>query len=255
MKKDHFPENVKCAMRNAILGRFASGCRAERAECSNQVSSFKFQVSGFLFFFLLSPLLLRAAIDPSLYPDGRKKAEVRPNEPIPFAQQIVPEAPAIAPQEGVTEEARLRRILRAMKVGGVSKGSGDRQALLGSLILKPGKTLPQIFNNQIEVLRVLSVNDNTVVLEFVEKDPSVASRQLFLPFSIKPEVTGMMVGETFEALTKVGPSGKIAVPPLTNEGVNEFLKGSQEASLRNIAERDVQMMGVTTNAEDKKKTE
>ena len=243
--------SVSGAMRNAESGRYASGCRAERGKRFLPLSGFKFQVSAFLFF--LSPLLLRASGDPSLYPDGRQREELRPNERNPFIQAIPPEAVTTKPEEGATEEARLRRILRAMKIGGVSKGPDNKHVLLGSMILKPGKTLPQILNNQIEVLRVLSVNDNAVVLEFVEKDPSVSTRQLFLPFSIKPEVTQMMVGEAFEELTKVGPSGKISAPPLTNAGVDDFLKGSREADLRNVADRDVKMMGVPTNAENSPK--
>ena len=198
----------------------------------------KTKVSVFLCL-LLFPQFLRAAGDPSLYPDGRQQVELRSTERNPFAQQI---APAVVPanaQEGASEEARLRRILR--------------RALLGSLIVKPGATLPPILGNQFETLKVLSVDDTAVVLAFVERDYSVSARQIVLPFAIKPAVSKVMVGEAFEELTKVGPSGKISAPPLTLQGVNDLLKGSREADLRNIADRDVQMMGVTTNAENAKK--
>ncbi len=216
-----------------------------------------FTLSGFPFplfaFLLLSPLLLRASGDPSLYPDGRQKVELRPTERNPFAQQIAPEVVQANPQEGATEEARLRRILRAMKIGGVSGTPGDRRALLGSLILKPGDIVPQILKNQFEALRVLSVDETAVVLAFVERDSAVSARQIVLPLAIKPGVSQVMVGEAFEELTKVGPSGKIVAPPLTIQGVDDLLKGSREADLRNMADRDVQMMGVITNAENAKK--
>ncbi|MEI8310935.1 MAG: hypothetical protein WCH98_09280 [Verrucomicrobiota bacterium] len=203
-------------------------------------------------------MLLRAASDPSLFPDGRQRAELRPQERNPFAQQItVEEAPA-NPQEGASEEARLRRILRAMKIGGVSGTSDQRRVLLGSLILKPGTTLPPILKNQSETLRVLSVDDRAVVLAFVERDPSLAARQIALPIGIKPEVTQVMIGDVFEDLTKVGASGKIKESAatsspdpkqLTNQGVDDLLSASREANLRNMADRDVQMMGVITNAD------
>ena len=239
-------------MRNAEWGRCASECRAGRGKFSIQVSGFKFQVSVFLCL-LLFPQFLRAAGDPSLYPDGRQQVELRSTERNPFAQQI---APAVVPanaQEGASEEARLRRILRAMKIGGLSGSGSNRRALLGSLIVKPGATLPPILGNQFETLKVLSVDDTAVVLAFVERDYSVSARQIVLPFAIKPAVSKVMVGEAFEELTQVGPSGKISAPPLTLQGVNDLLKGSREADLRNIADRDVQMMGVTTNAENAKK--
>ena len=272
MKTKVFPENLKCekparerfvnwdesnvwpkvgnrstseAMGNAEWGRCASECRAGRGKFSIQVS--------FFLFCLLFPLFLRASGDSSLYPDGRQQVELRSTERNPFTQQI---APAVVPtnaQEGASEEARLRRILRAMKIGGLSGSGANRRVLLGSLILKPGAILPPILGNQFETLKVVSVDDTAVVLAFVERDYSVSARQIVLPFAIKPGVSQVMVGETFEELTKVGPSGRLSVPPLTLQGVNDLLKGSREADLRNIADRDVQMMGVTTNAENAKK--
>jgi len=202
---------------------------------------------------LVIPLGAHAATDPSLFPDGRQKVELRATERNPFAQQIAPEVAPTNAQEGTTEEARLRRIFRAMKVGAVSGTPGNRQVLLGPLILKPGRTLPPMLNNQFEVLRVLSVDDTSVVLAFVERDRSASARQIVLPFGIKPEVTQVMFGEAFEKLTQVGPSGKIEAPPLTMQGVEEFLNGSREADLRNMADREVQMMGVVRNAENSKK--
>jgi len=214
-------------------------------------SGFPLPLSALVLVFL--PLLLRAANDPSLFPDGRQRAELRPQERNPFAQQAaIEEAPA-NPQEGASEEARLRRILRAMKIGGVSGSTDQRHVLLGSLILKPGTTLPPILKNQSETLRVLSVGDGSIVLAFVERDPSVPARQIALPLGIKPEVTQLMFGEAFEALTKVGPSGRVEAPPLTIQGAEDFLQSSKEANLRNMADRDVQMMGVITNAENAKK--
>ena len=203
---------------------------------------------------LLAPLCAHASSDPSLFPDGRQKLELPSSERNPFVQQIAPEAaPAASAQEGTTEEARLRRIFRAMKIGAVSGTPDSKQVLLGSLILKPGRTLPPLLKNQFETLRVLSVDDTSVVLAFVERDHSASARQIILPYGIKPEVTQVMFGEAFEKLTQVGPNGKIDAPPLTMQGVEEFLSGSREADLRNMADRDVQMMGVVTNADNSKK--
>lgn len=242
-------KNVELGMRNAELGRFASECRAERGMCPIQVSGFRFHASAFLLCLLLAPLCAHATSDPSLLPDGRQKVELRPSERNPFVQQIAPEVAPATAQEGTSEEARLRRILRAMKIGAVSGAPDSRQVLLGSLILKPGRTLPPILKNQFEVLRVLSVDDTSVVLAFVERDRSASARQIILPYSVKPEVAQVMFGEAFEKLTEVGPNGKIQAPALTLPGVEDFLSGSRDADLRNMADRDVQMMGVVRNAE------
>lgn len=201
------------------------------------------------FILLFSPLCLRASSDSSLLPEGRQRVELRSSERNPFAQQITQEVAPTTTQEGTTEESRLRRIFRAIKIGGASGTSGNKQVLLGSLILKPGTILPPILKNQIESLRVLSVDDTSVVLAFVERTPSVESRQIVLPYRIQPEVTQLMYGEALEKLAKVGPGGKIEAPPLTLPGADAFLKASTEAELRNMADRDVDLMGVVTNAE------
>lgn len=200
-----------------------------------------------------TPSAAHAISDPTLLPDGRQSEELRPNERNPFGQQVVKEtAPTPGKPEAVTEESRLRRILRAMKISGVSGSDKSKKALLGSLILQPGTTLPPILNNQFEVLRVLSVDDHAAVLTFVERDSSLDSRKIILPFQVRPEVTQAMVGEVFETLTNLDPSGKISAPPLIHPGVEELKQGSMEADLRNIADRDVDMMGVVTNAKKSK---
>lgn len=208
------------------------------------------QLAALTFFALLCPLSLQASSDPSLLPDGRQRVELRPSERNPFAQQIVAQETPSSAQEGTSEESRLRRILRAMKINGVSGAQDGKRILLGSLILKPGSTLPPILKDQFEVLRVLSVEDSSIVLTFVERDSTMEPRKIVLPFMIKPVVSQMKFGEAFEELTKVGPSGRIEAEPLSHPGVEDFLKGSREADLRNLADRDVQMMGVVTNAED-----
>lgn len=216
------------------------------------LSVFRLPLSALLCLLPFS-LPVHASSDPSLLPDGRQRVELRPSERNPFAQQIAPEVAPTTTQEGTTEDSRLRKIFRAMKIGGASGKAGEKRVLLGSLIVKPGDTLPPILNNQLEMLRVLSVDDSSIVLAFVEKDPAASARQIVLGYKLKPEVSRVMFGEAFEELTKVGPSGKIDAPPLTIQGVNDLLKGSREADLRNMADRDIQMMGVVQDVEPTEK--
>ncbi|MFZ4777214.1 MAG: hypothetical protein ACOYM3_17745 [Terrimicrobiaceae bacterium] len=201
------------------------------------------------------PLCLQASGDISLQPEGRQKVELRPSERNPFTQQVSVEAPVAETKEGTTEESRLRSILRAIKISGISGKPGHKQVLLGSLIIKPGDTLPKLLSNQFEDLRVVSVDDASIILAFVERDSSADARQIILPIAIKPEVTQFMYGEAFEKLVKVGANGQIDAPPLSNQGADDFLKGSQEADLKNMADRDVQLMGVIHDAEPAEKKE
>lgn len=250
MTTDLSREKAECGMRNAKLGRSASACRAERGKNHLPPSTFRFPL---FFSLLLLSANAPAASESLLYPDARQVLEVRGNERNPFIQQIAEPTSVAAPQEGVTEEARIRRILRAVKISGVSGSPGNRQLLLGSLILKPGFVLPPLLNNQAEVLRVVSVDESSITLEFVEKDPAADARKVVLSFDLKPEVNQFLYGEAVEELAQIGPKGQPKMPPLTAGGVTEILKGSQDAELQNIADRDVKLMGVVRDEQDPKK--
>ena len=217
-----------------------------------RISSLCFHIAALI---LLSPIGLRAASDSSLLPEGRQKLDVLPSERNPFSAQVAEIATSSTQHEGTTEESRLRRILRAMKVGGISGKPGSQHVLLGSLIIKPGDILPPLLDNQAEVLRVVSIEDNSLVLAFIERDASTEVRRIILPLGgLEPTVTQMMYGEAFEELTKMEASGKIDVPPLTLPGVDDFLKGSRGSDLHNVTDRDVQMMGVVRDAENAEKS-
>jgi hypothetical protein len=206
------------------------------------------------FVLLLFSASAPAASDSLVYPDGRQILEIRSNERNPFAQQIVePMSTAANPQEGASEEARLRRIFRAVKVNGLSGTPGKRQILLGSLILKPGIILPPLINNQSEVLRVVSLDEDSMLLEFVEKDPSVDPRKITLPFDLKPEVTQFLYGEAVEELAQIGSKGQAKMPPLASPAVDQIVKGSQDAELQNMTDRDVKWMGVVHDDQAQKK--
>jgi hypothetical protein len=195
-------------------------------------------------------LCASADTDPTLLPDARQTIDLRPGERNPFTQQVTKEPQTIAGPETASEESRLRKILRALKIGGVSGGNGKFQALLGSLIVKPGDFLPPLVSNQFEVLRVVSVDKSSLTLSFVEKDSTVDARQIVLPIGIKPDISRLMYGEAVEKLLPMGPDGKSTLPPVESSAVAQILKGSQDAELKNMAERDVNLMGVVRDAKE-----
>ncbi len=230
--------------------------RDARSPCDvisrSPVAGFKFPVSVFLSL-LLFPLCAPAATDSALFPDGRETIALRPGERNPFTQQVVQEAQTTAAPETASEESRLRRILRTIKISGVSGGNGKFQALLGSLILKPGNTLPPLINNQSEQLRVAAVDSRSLTLAFVERDPSADPRQIVLPIGIKPDVTQFLYGEAVEDLIKLDQKGQSTLPPIENPEVAKILKDSQDVDLNNMTDRGVKLMGVVHDVPQPKK--
>lgn len=197
-------------------------------------------------FLILSPPAVLAAADALLFPDGRQTVEVRPNERNPFGQQVAPEVQSTSAgtQEAVSEESRLRRILRALKISGVSGQGSSRRALIGSLILKPGDPLPPLITNQAESLRVAAVDDSQVILEFIERDPAAESRKIILFYGLQPTVAQFLFGEAVEELAQIGAKGQSQMPALTSPRVTEILQKAQDAELKSLVDRNVRMMGV-----------
>lgn len=200
---------------------------------------------------------LFAAKDPALLPDGRESIEIRTGERNPFSVQIVQEKGPVEPSEteGLSEEARIRRILGALRVTGASLGPGRMQAMLGSMIVRPGDQLPPLIQNQSERLNVLSFEDGLITLAFVERDPSAEARRIVIPVKMKPTVTQFIFGEAVESLVQIDSKGRSALPALDNPAVIQVLSGSQKTEVHSLTERDVNLMGVVQDAKAQDKQE
>jgi hypothetical protein len=197
---------------------------------------------------LLSAPLARAAT-PSLMPDERATIQLQPKERNPFAQAAAPERTITTAQESASEDARLRRILGALKIAGTSRADGKSRVLLGSLIVSVGEILPPIIGNQVEVLRVVSVDDSKLTLAFVERDSSADPRKIELPINMKPVVSQFLYGEAVESLLGITRDAAPKLPALDTPAVKEVIKVSQDLDLQNVAERNTKLMGGVRDAE------
>jgi hypothetical protein len=92
----------------------------------------------------------------ALVPEKREPALVTEGERNPFGLVALPpeEVEETETIQAETEEMRLRRILGNMRVSGAGGTSGSYRVVLGSMQLKQGETVPMIFADQAEVLRV-----------------------------------------------------------------------------------------------------
>lgn len=207
--------------------------------------------------FLAAPALL-AAGEPPQRPDARETIELRSGERNPFAVQIVEEKATTEPSssEGLSEEARLRRIFGNLRASGTSVGPDKGQkAMLGSLIVKPGDVLPPLLGNQAEILEVLSIQDSLVTLVFHERDPSAEKRRIVVPVNMRPTVSQFLFGEAVEALAQIDQKGRSALPALQSAAVTEVLGGGQASEVQGLTEREIQLMGVVRDAKDRQQEE
>ncbi len=190
----------------------------------------------------------------ALLPQGREPTVLAPGTRNPFGQAVTAQETTVM-ESTETEEMRLRRILGGIKVGGVSGTPEHLRVLLGSLILKPGDTLPQLVEDQQEVIRVASISGSMVELAFVDKEAGAELRLIRIPIKTPPRVTEMLYGEALERLTSTGSAPPAKGGGLPLKGVQDFLEGSKQAELLNVTERKFELMGVPNDAEKPKQDE
>lgn len=185
------------------------------------------------------------ALDRSeLTPEKRDPETVAAGERNPFGF-VAPAATVAATAEAESEENKLRRILAGMRVSGNSSGSGVNSALLGPILVREGETVPRLFADQAEILRVQSITDREVVIVFVDKEQGKEPRTINLPVDLSARVKSLMPGEFFGSLVTFDGAKKVNLPPLKSEpagSLAERLKG-EGVQLQPLVERTVEFMG------------
>jgi len=191
---------------------------------------------------------------PDMQPSARTFVELREGERNPFGQQMTVLQPTDldTPDSG-GEEARLRRLFGAMKVSGSSRAGKARRVLVGGMILREGEIVPSILRDQQESIRVALIDDNRILLAFVERDASVEARQIQIPITLDPSVSQVLFGEAFEKMAAIGPDGRSTLGEAPVMGVEEFIKGSSEAKFENVIDRTFQMMGEVKHEKEPQK--
>jgi hypothetical protein len=170
------------------------------------------------------PELNRAALEP----EERVPEKVAEEERNPFGLLSVP--PAEEEQEVKieieTEEMKIRRILGNMRVAGVSGSPGSYRVLLGSMQLAKGDTVPRLFANQAERLRVEDITERQVVLAFIErsKEKDLPPRTVGLGIDLSPRVRSLLPGEVFTNVVQFDEKGAQALAPLKTEAVEVIVE-------------------------------
>lgn len=176
-----------------------------------------------------------------LQPERRISTDVSEQERNPFGlvKPPVEEKAKAEEAETETEEMRIRRVLGNTRVSGISGAPGAYSVLLGGMILHEGDTLPRLFADQAETLRVQSITDREVKFVFADKDPTVV-RTMGVAINLKPNVQSVLYGEVYSEIipNKSGRLGPLAVPEtsaiLEHMGTNGY---------QSLVPRAFQLMG------------
>lgn len=170
------------------------------------------------------PELDRSALEP----EKRTPTGVTEGERNPFGLLSVPppEEEVDVKIEAETEEMKIRRVLGNMRVTGLSGEPGSYRVLLGTTSLAEGDTVPRLFANQGEVLRVEEITDRQVLLAFVERRAAADAppRTLALSIDLQPRVRSVLPGEFFTTVVPFDEKGAQALEPLKTETVETMVK-------------------------------
>jgi hypothetical protein len=179
-----------------------------------------------------------------LLPELRKPIDVKPDERNPFAVATK----AFERLTGVVTDTgrdRIEKLLRAMRVSGVSGSSGSRRVLLGPFSLAEGQELPRLFADQVDRVKVKTIADKEVVLEFLDGDSSKSGSPLSLPIGLDSgpaSVRSLLVGEAFRKAVPMDEGGEVALPPRQSAGVQAVLEGAQAQDLQGLVNRPTELL-------------
>lgn len=188
----------------------------------------------------------------ALEPEKREPAEVGSGERNPFGLVALPpeevEETEIIQTE--TEEMRLRRILGNMRVSGVSGSPGSYRVVIGSMHLQRGDSVPKLFANQAEKLRVTSITDREIVFSFEEKDSSMPARSIGVSYDLQPRPESLLAGEVFQKLVPFSAKGALDLKPLELPAVKAISEGAEAGNLQGLVERSFELMGEPAHRPD-----
>lgn len=132
-------------------------------------------------------------------PEDKRSLTLKVNERNPYARRSAKEEAAIDGPEN-EEELQLRDMLSTLTVTGRSRGPNGLRVLLGDIILERGKVLPQLIVDQSERLQVIEVNDDTVILGWLDVETGeLTGKTTQVAYDLSPSISYALHGQSLAA--------------------------------------------------------
>ncbi len=149
----------------------------------------------------------------TMRPDEKRPLLLKQDERNPYAKRG-PGAVEEVEREADAEELRIRAHLSTLRVTGRSRGPNGLRILLGDIILEEGRPLPQLLRDQSESLRVVELNEDTVVLGWLDLETgALTGKTMQVAYDLTPSVGYALQGQPVDAGTEEGsrPMGVLRV--------------------------------------------
>ncbi len=140
-------------------------------------------------------------------PDEKRPLILKDNERNPYAKRS--EEEEATGEEGINaEEQQIRARLSSLSVSGRSQGLNGLRVLLGDIILEQGRLLPQLLEEQSENLKVIEINEDTVILGWLDiESGEPTGKTMQVAYDLTPMVSYALHGQ--EA-PEVDANGEVA---------------------------------------------
>jgi hypothetical protein len=142
-------------------------------------------------------------------PEEKRPLVLKENERNPYAKRSTEEE--TAGDEAVNEEEQqIRARLSSLTVSGRSQGPNGLRVLLGDIILEQGRLLPQLLETQSENLKVMEINEDTVILGWLDIESNEPTgKTMQVAYDLTPMVSYALHGQESP---EADANGEVAAP-------------------------------------------
>lgn len=139
-------------------------------------------------------------------PEEKRPLTLKENERNPYAKRGDKEE--ITGAETIdAEEQQIRSRLSRLSVSGRSQGPNGLRILLGDIILEQGRLLPQLLPEQSENLKVLAINEDSVVLGWIDLESGEPTgKTMQVAYDLSPVVSYALHGQESAVVEEDGTS-------------------------------------------------
>ncbi len=141
-------------------------------------------------------------------PEQKRPLLLKDNERNPYAKRS-PEEVKAPGEDNNSEELRIRQRLGNLRVTGRSQGPNGLRVLLGDIILEEGRLLPQLLPDQSENLRVVEINEDTVVLGWLDiETDELTGKTMQVAYDLTPSIGYALQGQPKDGDTAAGTASR-----------------------------------------------
>jgi hypothetical protein len=132
----------------------------------------------------------------AMRPEEKRPLTLKSDERNPYAKRSM-EAEDSSEETINAEELQIRERLGSLRVTGKSQGPNGIIILLGDLILEQGRILPQLLEDQGENLKVMEINEDSVVLGWLDIETAEPTgKTMQVAYDLSPSVSYALHGQS-----------------------------------------------------------